>query len=230
MDGYVLFAVAASGVRPRSRFGARQPARRRTDRRQLRDGITTASRYWEGEVEECINGRTVADGAYFGVDVSAIVERLVGQRLEDGGWNCERANGSVRSSFDSTINVLEGLLEFEKPPAARLSRERRGSPVRSICWRAACSAASARANRRTSGSCGIRASEPLALRRHACARLFPSASDADRGAARSAARRGDRATSASKRRAGRPLAAGLEPAMGGRGSRSTTERASPRDG
>jgi len=22
-------------------------------------------RYWEGEVEECINGRTVADGAYF---------------------------------------------------------------------------------------------------------------------------------------------------------------------
>lgn len=70
--------------------------------------------YWEGEVEECINGRTVADGAYFGVDVSSIVDRLVGERLEDGGWNCERANGSVRSSFASTINVLEGLLEYER--------------------------------------------------------------------------------------------------------------------
>jgi hypothetical protein len=70
--------------------------------------------YWEGEVEECINGRTAADGAYFGVDVSLIVERLVGERLEDGGWNCERANGSVRSSFASTINVLEGLLEYER--------------------------------------------------------------------------------------------------------------------
>ncbi|NDL60527.1 squalene cyclase [Phytoactinopolyspora mesophila] len=69
--------------------------------------------YWEGEVEECINGRTVADGAYFGVDVSAIVGRLVGERLADGGWNCERANGSARSSFASTINVLEGLLEYE---------------------------------------------------------------------------------------------------------------------
>jgi hypothetical protein len=69
--------------------------------------------YWEGEVEECINGRTVADGAYFGVDVSPIVQRLVGQRQPDGGWNCERANGSVRSSFDTTINVLEGLLEYE---------------------------------------------------------------------------------------------------------------------
>jgi len=70
--------------------------------------------YWEGEVEECINGRTVADGAYFGVDVAPLAARLTGERLDDGGWNCERANGSVRSSFDSTINVLEGLLEYEK--------------------------------------------------------------------------------------------------------------------
>ena len=70
--------------------------------------------YWEGEVEECINGRTVADGAYFGVDVSSIVGRLTGERLDDGGWNCERANGSVRSSFATTINVLEGLLEYER--------------------------------------------------------------------------------------------------------------------
>jgi hypothetical protein len=70
--------------------------------------------YWLGEVEECINGRTVADGAYFGVDIAPLVDRLVGERLDDGGWNCERSNGSVRSSFHTTINVLEGLLEFEK--------------------------------------------------------------------------------------------------------------------
>jgi hypothetical protein len=70
--------------------------------------------YWEGEVEECINGRTLADGAYFGVDVSSIAGELAGQRLDDGGWNCERANGSVRSSFATTINVLEGLLEYER--------------------------------------------------------------------------------------------------------------------
>ncbi|KAK5651498.1 hypothetical protein OQA88_11952 [Cercophora sp. LCS_1] len=70
--------------------------------------------YWDGEVEECINGRTVADGAYFGVDVSLIIQRLLGERQVDGGWNCERANGSLRSSFDTTISVLEGLLEYEK--------------------------------------------------------------------------------------------------------------------
>jgi hypothetical protein len=70
--------------------------------------------YWEGEVEECINGRIVADGAYFGADISAIAHKLAGERLEDGGWNCERANGSLRSSFATTINVLDGLLEYER--------------------------------------------------------------------------------------------------------------------
>lgn len=71
-------------------------------------------KFWDGEVEECINGRLVADGSYFGVDMSHVVERLLGTQLEDGGWNCERENGSIRSSFDSTLSVLEGLLEFEK--------------------------------------------------------------------------------------------------------------------
>ena len=70
--------------------------------------------YFDGEVEPCINGRTIETGAYFGVDVTAIVERILEERLDDGGWNCEAENGSVRSSFDTTINVLDGLLEFER--------------------------------------------------------------------------------------------------------------------
>ena len=75
-------------------------------------------RYFDGEVEPCINGRTVETGAYFGVDVGPIVERLLAEPLADGGWNCEAENGSVRSSFDTTINVLEGLLEFEQATGA----------------------------------------------------------------------------------------------------------------
>ena len=69
--------------------------------------------FFEGEVEPCINGRAVAIGAYFGKDVQGIVRRLLNDQLEDGGWNCEAENGSVVSSFDSTINVLEGLLAYE---------------------------------------------------------------------------------------------------------------------
>jgi hypothetical protein len=84
--------------------------------------------YWEGEVEPCINGITVANGAYFGVDVGPIVDRLVHERMDDGGWNCDAERGSVRSSFDSTINVLEGLLEYERTTGGTAaSREARRS-------------------------------------------------------------------------------------------------------
>ena len=53
-------------------------------------------------------------GAYFGVDVGAMVERVLAGRLADGGWKYEAENGSVRSSFDTTINVFDGLLQFER--------------------------------------------------------------------------------------------------------------------
>jgi hypothetical protein len=71
-------------------------------------------RFFDGEVEPCINGRTIETGAYFGVDVTAVAGRVLGERLADGGWNCAAENGSVRSSFDTTINVLDGLLAFER--------------------------------------------------------------------------------------------------------------------
>ena len=70
--------------------------------------------FFLGEVEPCINGQVGAVGAYFGQDVGGIVQRLLSEQLADGGWNCEASNGSVRSSFHTTICVLEGLLAFEQ--------------------------------------------------------------------------------------------------------------------
>jgi hypothetical protein len=72
------------------------------------------NRFFEGEVEPCINGNVVATGSYFGVDMTPLVERLLGEQLPDGGWNCEVENGATVSSFGTTINVLEGLLEHER--------------------------------------------------------------------------------------------------------------------
>jgi hypothetical protein len=93
------------------------------DNEQVRDTIALVAdncrwehdgqRFFDGEVEPCINGRTAAVGAYFGVDVDGIIARLVGEQLADGGWNCEVENGSVRSSFDTTLCVLDGLLQHE---------------------------------------------------------------------------------------------------------------------
>jgi hypothetical protein len=70
--------------------------------------------FFAGEIEPCINGQVAASGAYFGQDVQGIVDRLLGEQLADGGWNCEAPNGSTRSSFNTTICVLEALLEHER--------------------------------------------------------------------------------------------------------------------
>jgi len=81
--------------------------------------------YFAGEVEPCINGTAVAIGAYFGQNVDGIVERLLADRLPDGGWNCWAQDGAKVSSFASTINVLEGLLEYERATGKSTAAQRR---------------------------------------------------------------------------------------------------------
>lgn len=73
-----------------------------------------AEPFFAGEVEPCINGKTVAMGSYYGIDAQGIVNRLLGEQMSDGGWNCEQENGATVGSFHTTIDVLEGLLEYEK--------------------------------------------------------------------------------------------------------------------
>jgi len=75
------------------------------------------SPFFEGEVEPCINGRVLTLGAYFGGVSDRLVDRLLSEQLEDGGWNCD-APPSRRSSFHTTICVLEGLLAYEKAKGA----------------------------------------------------------------------------------------------------------------
>jgi len=87
------------------------------------------NRFFEGEIEPCINAQVATVGAYFGEDVRPVVDRLLGEQLPDGGWNCEAENGSTRSSFHTTICVLEALLEYERSAGggdAVTSARRRG--------------------------------------------------------------------------------------------------------
>lgn len=75
--------------------------------------------YFTGEVEPCINGQIAADGAYFRQDVSGLIDRLLTEQMDDGGWNCEMENGSTRGSFNTTICVLDALLAYEQSFGAR---------------------------------------------------------------------------------------------------------------
>ena len=109
---YTMLFLRDLGLDPAS-----APARRAID--LVRSNVTWGpgfgdSPFFEGEVEPCINGRVVALGAYFGVRSDRLVDRLLSEQLADGGWNCEAERGSVRSSFHTTICVLEGLLAFER--------------------------------------------------------------------------------------------------------------------
>ena len=76
--------------------------------------------FFHGETEPCINGRILALGAYFKEPNDALARQLLSEQLQDGGWNCEavlespKRPKSRRSSFHTTICVLEGLQAYEQ--------------------------------------------------------------------------------------------------------------------
>lgn len=113
---HVLMLLRDLGLDPAS-----DQARRATD--LVRDRVTwkgcapqecELNAFFDGEVEPCINGQVAAVGAYFGQNVRSLIARLLAEQLPDGGWNCEAASGSTRSSFNTTICVLEALLAYER--------------------------------------------------------------------------------------------------------------------
>jgi hypothetical protein len=123
---YTMLLLRATGV-DRSE-GVVDSAVARLDAGFRWDEEFGAKPFFEGEVEPCINGGALALGAYFGRPSGSLARRLLGEQLEDGGWNCE-APRSARSSFHTTICVLEGLLEYERaagPTPEITSARRRG--------------------------------------------------------------------------------------------------------
>src|SRR5271154_675398 len=108
---YTMLLLRATGVDPTE--PAVQSAIARLEAGFRWEEQHGAKPFFEGEVEPCINGGALAAGAYFGHPTESLARRLIGEQLEDGGWNCE-APQSTRSSFHTTICVLEGLLEYER--------------------------------------------------------------------------------------------------------------------
>src|SRR5258706_8047592 len=134
---HTLWLLRVMGLDPASDVARRAVARVRDVRWEYDEKL----RFFAGEVEPCINGVALAVGAYFGEDVGGIVERLLHDQMADGGWNCDQDRGSTRGSVNTTICVLEGLLEGERTgksaPAAKAARGRgqgklpqRGMPPR----------------------------------------------------------------------------------------------------
>lgn len=107
---YSLVVLKDLGLDPASEQARRMTGRieRRVVYRWLKNRP-----FFDGETEPCINGRILGLGAYFKEPNEKLAMQLVGEQLTDGGWNCE-APKSRRSSFHTTICVLEGLLDYER--------------------------------------------------------------------------------------------------------------------
>lgn len=67
--------------------------------------------------ETCITGMVLSLLAYFKIEDERshqLVDYLIKEQMPDGGWNCQKVNGATHSSLHTTINVLEGLLEYKR--------------------------------------------------------------------------------------------------------------------
>jgi hypothetical protein len=106
---YSLVVLMDLGLDPASKQARKMTARAE----RLRFKWHHNRAFFDGETEPCINGRILALGAYFKEPNDKLANQLLGEQLEDGGWNCE-APRSCRSSFHTTICVLEGLLAYER--------------------------------------------------------------------------------------------------------------------
>jgi len=75
--------------------------------------MTKTRPFFEYMGETCITGMVLALASHFrgGDDTDRQIDQLLAEQRDDGGWNCETS--SSRSSFHTTISVLEGLLESE---------------------------------------------------------------------------------------------------------------------
>ena len=120
---HVLWLLSHMGLDPRSAEASRAIG-------LVRDHVTWAgcgpeecdyNPFFAGELEPCINGQVAMSGAYFHQNVDGIVDRLLHEQLSDGGWNCDAPDGSTHSSFNTTICVLEALLQYERTGGGTLA-------------------------------------------------------------------------------------------------------------
>jgi hypothetical protein len=118
---YTLLLLRHLGIDPRSE-------RMESATALVHEKVTMSGPFFSYSAETCVTGMVLALGSYFLDDASALPqpEKLLERQREDGGWNCRVS--SKRSSFHTTISVLEGLLEYERAvggdPAVKAARER----------------------------------------------------------------------------------------------------------
>jgi hypothetical protein len=111
---YTLLLLKRLGLDP-DNLGAQKGSRILLEKGFSKDG---GINYWQKyypQSETCVTGITLSILAYFNVQdkrLISIAEHLLGEQMDDGGWNCRRPRGAKHSSFHTTLIVLEGFREY----------------------------------------------------------------------------------------------------------------------
>ncbi|MFW2373388.1 MAG: hypothetical protein ACN4GM_09740 [Gammaproteobacteria bacterium] len=96
-------------------------------------GIYPAGKNRKSDV--CINGMFLNYASYFGVnenDLMSIVDFLITEHMADGGFNCfSNTKGAVHSSMNSTLCVIEGILEYTRNGYKYRLKELQSSEIKS---------------------------------------------------------------------------------------------------
>lgn len=90
-------------------------SRVRTAVERVRNQVEMRGRpFFDYASEMCITGMTLGLRADFVDDVGEPpqIEHILARQRDDGGWNCQVS--SKRSSFNTTLSILEGLLGYER--------------------------------------------------------------------------------------------------------------------
>src|SRR5207253_591940 len=101
--------------------------------------------YLHGETEPCINGRILGLGSYFKEPNDALANQLLGEQLEDGGWNCEAWRSCRRSARKAAAlrSIPPSACSKDSSNTSGQGANRRSSPrpargPKTICSRATC--------------------------------------------------------------------------------------------
>jgi hypothetical protein len=123
---YTLRLLTQLGLPPNHR-GARASCELLLDR-GVSDagGVSLWTRSW---TDTCVTGMLLWMASYYGFAsderVSRMTRWLLGQQMNDGGWNCNYRDGggATHSSFHTTVSTLEGLAALQRAAGSRADVE-----------------------------------------------------------------------------------------------------------
>lgn len=113
---YTLLLLRRLGLAPGNR-SARDGCARLWDGATVKGGVIFRRSTVGPDI--CVSAMFVALSAYFGYEdhrAESVIDWMLQQQLQDGGWNCQALrSGSSHGSYHTSISVLEALAELGDP-------------------------------------------------------------------------------------------------------------------